>query len=510
MSGTSREIRLFKLATLASRNPYVSYTIAISAVVLATLIRFGIDAYIVLPAPFVTYYPAIILVAFFCGLGPAVLAAWLSGVIAWYVFLPPPYTFTLDKTQTATLVLFFIVAGINVAIVGLLNRAMARIVTYERFARSTADELAIELRTANILRDIGIACASKEHDLTQCLKIILEGALRITGAPKGNIQLFNPSSGAIEIAVHRGFEEPFLKFFAVVRDEPSTCGTAAQLGRRVIIEDVTQSKIFAGQAALKVLLDAGVRAVQSTPLLSSSGNLLGMISTHFDSPHRPTEQELRQLDLVSWQAANYLERMQAEQSEKLLVGELQHRTNNLLTIIQSIAQRSFSGSYPLAQAKEIFDARLQALARTHHKLTKSNVSWLSLEEIVKSEMDAFSDRTKIEGASILLDYQQAQRFSLAVHELATNAAKHGALSSPTGDVRVAWTLTKDGKDTVLRFRWKEQQGPIVVTPTRQGFGSTLLKTMFAGTRFDYAPDGFGCELETVLRESESIVESPAA
>ena len=103
-------MRLFKLATLASRNPYVAYTIAISAVVLATLIRFGIDAYIVLPAAFVTYYPAIILVAFFCGLGPAVLAVWLSGVIAWYVFLPPPYTFTLDKTQTTTLVLFFIVA----------------------------------------------------------------------------------------------------------------------------------------------------------------------------------------------------------------------------------------------------------------------------------------------------------------------------------------------------------------------------------------------------------------
>ena len=180
-----------------------------------------------------------------------------------------------------------------------------------------------------------------------------------------------------------------------------------------------------------------MRAIQSSPLLSSSGKLLGMISTHFDSPHRPTEQELRQLDLVSWQAANYLERKQAEQNERLLVGELQHRTNNLLTIIQSIAQRSFSGSYPLAQAKEIFDARLQALARTHHKLTKSNVSWLSLEEIVETELDAFSDRTKIEGASILLDYQQAQRFSLAVHELATNAVKHGALSSSTGDVRVA-------------------------------------------------------------------------
>ncbi|MGB9020486.1 MAG: HWE histidine kinase domain-containing protein, partial [Pseudolabrys sp.] len=116
---------------------------------------------------------------------------------------------------------------------------------------------------------------------------------------------------------------------------------------------------------------------------------------HFDSPHRPTEQELRQLDLVSWQAANYLERKQAEQNEKLLVDELQHRTNNLLTIIQSIAQRSFSGSYPLAQAKEIFDARLQALARTHHKLTKSNVSWLSLEEIVKPNWILFLIERKL-------------------------------------------------------------------------------------------------------------------
>jgi K+-sensing histidine kinase KdpD len=121
VSGTGREIRLFKLANLTSRNPHVAYTIAISSVALATLIRFGIDAYIVPPAPFVTYYPAIILVAFFCGLGPAVLAVWLSAVIGWYVFLPPPYTFTLDKTQTATLLLFFIVAGINVSIVGLLE-----------------------------------------------------------------------------------------------------------------------------------------------------------------------------------------------------------------------------------------------------------------------------------------------------------------------------------------------------------------------------------------------------
>src|SRR5262245_27278182 len=113
--GQNTEIRLLRLANLASRNPYVAYTAAISSVVLATFVRFGIDAHIGQPAPFVTYYPAIILVTFFCGLGPGVLAVWLSAIVAWYVFLPPPYSFYLDKSATATLLSFFIVAGINVA-----------------------------------------------------------------------------------------------------------------------------------------------------------------------------------------------------------------------------------------------------------------------------------------------------------------------------------------------------------------------------------------------------------
>src|SRR5262249_35585012 len=148
-SESNGEIRLSKLANLAGRDPYVAYTIAIGSVVLATFVRFGIDPYIVPPAPFATYYPAIILAAFFCGLGPAIATVLLSGLVAWYVFLPPNYSFALDKPQAATLVLFFIIAGTNVAVVGLLNAALVRIATYERFARSAADELAIELRTSN-------------------------------------------------------------------------------------------------------------------------------------------------------------------------------------------------------------------------------------------------------------------------------------------------------------------------------------------------------------------------
>jgi len=185
-----------------------------------------------------------------------------------------------------------------------------------------------------------------------------------------------------------------------------------------------------------------------------------------------------------------------EQQTKLLAKELQHRTSNLLTVIQSIVQRSLTGDISLVRGREILEARLQALARTHSQLTSSKMDAVSLDEIVRSELEAFSSRTKIKGDEIFLDCQRAQKFSLAVHELATNALKYGALSVPKGSVRIAWSVSNNGNGRELKFRWKEHGGPPVVVPTREGFGTTLLKAAFAKSRMDYAPDGFCCEIRS--------------
>ncbi len=150
------------------------------------------------------------------------------------------------------------------------------------------------------------------NDFNQCLQSILEAAISVTQAHKGNIQLFDPASDSLVIAAQHGFEKPFLDFFANVRDESSACGSAFQNSERVVMEDVMQSEIFAGQPALDVLLEAGVRAVQSTLLMSADGKLLGMISTHFAQPHQLEENELRMMDLLARQASDFLERKQAE------------------------------------------------------------------------------------------------------------------------------------------------------------------------------------------------------
>jgi PAS domain S-box-containing protein len=190
-----------------------------------------------------------------------------------------------------------------------------------------------------------------------------------------------------------------------------------------------------------------------------------------------------------------------EEHQKTLTSELQHRTNNLLTVVQIIASRTLSGNYPLKEANEILEARLRALARANKQLTESDWSGLTLGEIIQSELEPYLERCKIEGTEIVLDHQYAQNFSLVLHELATNAIKYGALSNLEGRVDITWDNKGDGTDSRLIFHWREREGPPVVAPKRQGFGSTLLRATFANARSNFDTNGFSCEIEVPLPEA---------
>jgi two-component sensor histidine kinase len=203
------------------------------------------------------------------------------------------------------------------------------------------------------------------------------------------------------------------------------------------------------------------------------------------------------------------ERRRAEQTEKTLVREIQHRSNNLLAVIQAIAHRILSGDRPLPEARQAFDARLRALARINQQLTKSDWSGLSLKEIVHQAMEPFAARMVIEGANVILNPQHAQNFSLVLHELATNATKYGALSNATGTVTLAWTTAKEDNASRLRFRWIETGGPPVIGPVRQGFGTMLLHASFAGVHCDYAPGGLLCEFDVLLNHDAAASGSNA-
>jgi PAS domain S-box-containing protein len=178
---------------------------------------------------------------------------------------------------------------------------------------------AADLKAMRRLNEIGTLCAKDGFEVDICLNEILNVAIEICGADKGNIELYEAGSATLKLAATRGFEEPFLEFFANVTDQASACWVAMETRQRVIVEDITESEIYAGKASLATMLAADVCAVQSVPLVSSTGNLLGVISTHFNAPHRPSEQELRLMDLLARQSADYLERIRVEDERAQLL-----------------------------------------------------------------------------------------------------------------------------------------------------------------------------------------------
>jgi signal transduction histidine kinase/CheY-like chemotaxis protein len=368
-------------------------------------------------------------------------------------------------------------------------------------------QAAANLQDMNRLQNIANQCVRGGDHFQECLDAILATAIEICGTDKGNIQLFDAGSNCLKVVSQQGFDKSFLAFFSEVRtEEGSASGRALQSDKRVVVEDVMQSEIFAGQPSLDVLLKAGVRAIQVTPLISSAGKTLGMLSTHFNKPIRQGERELRFIDLLARLAADFLERKQSERIHQTILSELQHRSNNLLAVIQSIAHRSLAG----AKGKEAFEARLQALARANRALLNSNWSGVELNQLVRDELAAFSKQASIAGPAIVLQPQVAQNLTLGLHELATNSAKYGALSSTNGKLAILWSLQQSSSGSVLKFKWQEIGGPAVAAPIRVGFGTQLLKTVFSDVRLDYAPEGLSCEIGIPLGSARQQTSSPAA
>lgn len=190
----------------------------------------------------------------------------------------------------------------------------------------------------------------------------------------------------------------------------------------------------------------------------------------------------------------------ADATHNLLTSELQHRIGNLLAVVLAIARQSFHAAD--AASLHAFSARLQALSTAQKLLIKSETRAATLTEVVAETLAPFglaNDRVRQSGPYIALDGRRAHALTLAVHELATNATKYGALSNDSGWVEVTWSCD----DNQLEFVWREHDGPPVTQPARKGFGTILvtrnLATAFGGSiDTDFNPSGYTCRLRAIL------------
>lgn len=198
--------------------------------------------------------------------------------------------------------------------------------------------------------------------------------------------------------------------------------------------------------------------------------------------------------------------------QQVLMAELQHRTRNLLAVVQSIARQTLRTSASMSAFGSEFESRLRALSRVQGLLSRIDDQDIDLRTLVEVELFAHGDggvasgKVEIEGPPIALPATSAQALGLAVHELATNAVKYGALAQPAGKLKITWNLEADGAERRVMFEWSESgvRMPEGGLPKRKGYGSELIERALpyqlqAKTDLQFGTDGVRCVIVAPAR-----------
>ncbi|WP_158555180.1 GAF domain-containing protein [Fulvimarina endophytica] len=266
-------------------------------------------------------------------------------------------------------------------------------------------------------------------------------------------------------------------------------------GRTVAIDDVNTDPRTATTA--EAFTEIQTRSLLNLPIVEAQ-RLVLIVYAHGMQPHAWTEEELRFVQQVGDSTQAAIGRLRAEDGRRLLNQELAHRLKNSLAMVQAIATQTLRQAQSMEEGRDAISARLGALARAQDILTGTDFVEADIIEVVGAALAPHltpSRRIDFGGPHGSLTAQQALGISLAIHELATNATKYGALSNETGRVCVTWGEEAER----FVFRWIEADGPPVHPPERRGFGSKLIERIVASYfegegRIDFDPAGIRFQL----------------
>jgi PAS domain S-box-containing protein len=495
----------------------------------------------------------------------------------------------------------------------------------EEALRETQRQLVSELAATRQLQKISTQLIHA-NDVEALYEEILDAAVTIMGSDFASMQMFHPERGELQLLAHRGFDPSSVAFWQWVQPGAGCiCGAALRSGERAIVSDVECCDFMAGTENLAAYRVAGMRAMQSTPLVSRTGRLLGMISTHWRKLHQPSERDLRLLDVLARQAADLIERKQseltdqrlaaivdsshdaivskdldglittwnrgaerlfgysasemigrsitilippdrdqeevrilsrirrnkrvdpyetvrkrkdgslvdvsisvsplrnaagevvgaskiardiaarkrAEEQQRALHAELDHRVKNVLATVSAVVAHTKGASRSMDDFVAAVERRIQSMASTHQLLSRSRWQGVPLRELLGRELAPYTStsNTCTEGPEVILRPEAAQTTASVLHELTTNAAKYGALSRRAGRVSVRWYRTANGPGPgPLAIEWLETGGPLVEVPLNSGYGRTVITELvpyeLGGTaRLQFSPEGVQYRLE---------------
>jgi two-component system CheB/CheR fusion protein len=314
---------------------------------------------------------------------------------------------------------------------------------------------------------------------------------------------FLSGSGGLLLQAGVGWKEERIGQATPGGEVRSLGGYVLQTGAPVTLEDMAREKRF---RLSKLHRDYGIVSGAGV-VIGPEDKRWGALCVLSTRRRQFTVDDITFLQAVANVLSGAIERMQAEENQKTLTRELDHRAKNLLAVVGTIAERTAEDASTVEASRKLFASRIESLARTHSYLSRGSWRGIDLKELVRQEFDAFAKRanTLVDGPPIVLPPDVAQAVSLTVHELATNAVKHGAWSGPHGQVSLKWTCgvggTPEGR---LVIDWRESGGTEVKAPTRTGYGSSLIRELIpyevpgGSVELDLAPGGVTCRIAIPL------------
>lgn len=246
-----------------------------------------------------------------------------------------------------------------------------------------------------------------------------------------------------------------------------------------------------------------------TPVLLRQGEDGPIEARNLDFVYQPIRDETDAITHILVMGTDVTDRVRAQDHQRFLLNELNHRVKNSLATVQSVVRQTLRQSATVKEAGEAINARILALSRAQDVLTGKSWAGTTVKTVVRTALDPLvgEDRFSLVGPKVMIGRRQALALSLAVHELATNASKYGALATDDGQIDVFWSVEGNNPPR-FRFCWTEGGGLPVTAPTRRGFGMDVIERglgadLEAEVVLDYAPDGLKLTLEADLEAVKS-------
>lgn len=331
-------------------------------------------------------------------------------------------------------------------------------------------EVRVRARQQETLARLG-ECALIESDLQKYFNEVVNTVGEILDLELVKILELVPGDAELVLRAGIGWQPGLVGTATVSTGRETQAGYTLASGRPVIVEDLACEKRFSGEPLLQ---KHAVVSGLTTPIAGRDGRAYGVLGAHTAKRRKFNDYDVAFLAAVANVLAGAIQRRQLDQRHELMIRELRHRSGNLFSQLLALFSQTAKNSRSLADLVAKYEARVLALANAHRLITEGGWKSTSLSELLNTLLAAFLDRISFNGPNVFLEPDPTFGLSMAVHELATNAGKHGSLSVPSGRVDLSWSVTRTQQGLTLILDWKESRGPAPKRSRRSGFGSRLI------------------------------------